>query len=79
MFGVILGQLWFLAPKVRNVTAWGNAPGEMGLLILEALKARNTTPATHFAPSALPGIPETRLGRWPRLLHFAPLALRPNS
>src|SRR6185295_3627820 len=32
----------------------------------------------HFAPSALRRLCTFHLGRWPRLLHFAPLALRPG-
>jgi len=34
---------------------------------------------SHFALSALKKHPWFLLGQWPRLLHFAPLALRPGS
>jgi hypothetical protein len=66
---------------VRNATAWGNAPG-----ILppnpEALKARHKPffAARQYlfrAFSALTATPRFNLGRWPRLLHHAPLALNP--
>ncbi len=42
-----------------------------------ALKARNNkkNKCYYFAPSALGNFAELYLGRWPRLLHFAPLAL----
>jgi hypothetical protein len=52
--------------------------------MLEALKARNEVAALgsrqtnrqfYFAPSALHGLLAHSLGRCPRLLHFAPLAL----
>src|ERR1700704_6594075 len=72
------------APKARNVIAQGNALGWV-LLILEALKARNRNGSiktvvivlrpTHFALSALAVFNCSYLGRWPRLLHFAPVAL----
>src|SRR6267378_3605855 len=76
-----------LAPKARNVTAWGNAPGD-GQRVLEALKARNRNYRSKTAVVKLPLNIISRLqrwdaptapylGRWPRLLHFAPLALRP--
>jgi hypothetical protein len=70
----------FKAPKARDVTAWGNAPGTKAL-IREALKARNEVSApndqspVHFAPSALLWFVDTPLGRCPRPLHFAPSAL----
>ena len=35
-----------------------------------------TIPKHHFAPSALGNYSRPNLGRWPRLLYFAPLALR---
>src|SRR5258706_15982597 len=75
-----------LAPKARNVIAWGNAPGD-GQRVLEALKARNRSCRSKTAVVKLPlniisrfqrwdAPTATYLGRWPRLLHFAPLALR---
>jgi len=67
------------APKVRNATVWGNAPGNLPANP-EALKARHET-----VLAALQLIPRLQrfdhnsnvnLGRWPRLLHHAPLALK---
>jgi len=50
---------------------------------MRALKARHMTNdvelLSHFAPSALKSFWRLHLGRWPRLLHFAPLALKTNS
>ena len=65
--------------------AQGNALGKV-ITIPEALKARNSKSRLkalrislvllYFAPSALGIFTGLYLGRWPRLLHFAPLALR---
>ena len=72
------------APKARNVIAWAIGPGGTPFSFL-ALKARNdvgsstvtiiTVDDYYFAPSALPKLTDLNLGRCPRLLHFAPLAL----
>ena len=64
---------------MRNATAWGNAPGKLPT-DPEALKARHEA----VPCSTLVLIPRLQrfdhnstvnLGRWPRLLHHAPLAL----
>jgi hypothetical protein len=74
------------APKARNVIAWGNAPGK-SRISKKALKARNDSYesyptqkngfASQFsafsAQKFFSNNPD--LGRCPRLLHFAPLAL----
>jgi hypothetical protein len=69
------------APKVRNAKAWGNAPGNKPRNS-SALKARNEPfIATTEFPVPIPRfqrfscISILDLGRWPRLLHHAPLAL----
>jgi len=65
---------------VRNVTAWGNAPGKL------IWKARSAEGALWNRRdwmcciqlrtfSAYKNKNRRRLGRWPRLLHLAPLAL----
>ena len=63
------------APKARNVKAQGNALGEV-IQQSRALKARNQISGwNNYAPSALVTFDVLDLGRWPRLLHFAPWAL----
>jgi hypothetical protein len=70
------------------VTAWGSAPGK-GHEFLEALKARNTNvsfenscdyegSSTFRTFSAKKIFNSSTWGRWPRLLHFAPLSLSPS-
>src|SRR5687768_3287806 len=73
----------YWAPKVRNGAACGNAPGNLPANT-EALKARNKKPSllhssTYYAPSALDHNSTVNLGRWPRLLHHAPLALNASN
>src|SRR5687767_8427612 len=79
----IPGARIYSAPKVRNATAWGNAPGNLPPNPA-ALKARHeiVLAALQYlfrAFSALTTIPPFNLGRWPRLLHHAPLALIAQS
>ena len=63
----------FSAPKARNAIAWGNAPGD-GVNSSRALKACNgALRCRAFGASiSLWMFP----GALPRLLHFAPLALK---
>ncbi len=69
------------APKARNVIAWASGPGGRGHHFA-ALKARNVVSGGAFLTvliSRLQRYPKFQgfpLGRCPRLLHFAPLALR---
>src|SRR5687767_9703433 len=71
------------APKVRNATAWGNAPGNLPTNP-EALKARNKTVLCRRL-RAIPRLQRfdhnsaVNLGRWPRLLHHAPLVLNASN
>jgi hypothetical protein len=76
------------APKAQSVTAWGNAPGK-GRRVLEVLKARNRNcrfqnTVVRRPPNIISRFQRWEvltgpyLGRWPRLLHFAPLALKPE-
>jgi len=64
---------------VRNATAWGNASGNLPANP-EALKARNKT-VLCLTLVIIPRLQRfdqysaINLGRWPRLLHHAPLAL----
>src|SRR5688572_13148871 len=72
-----------ISTKVRNATAWGNAPGNLPTNP-EALKARHETvlPLLQYffrAFSALEHHSTVNLGRWPRLLHHAPLALNASN
>jgi hypothetical protein len=63
------------APQARNAKAQGNALGKL-INLSRALKARNQGPRSNYsAPSALVTFVLLTLGRWPRLLHFAPSAL----
>jgi hypothetical protein len=80
-----VGELRVSAPKARNVIAQGNALGEHADVSL-ALKARNDDSRTETVSIKVPPrllrafsarkFDGLYLGRWPRLLHFAPLALR---
>lgn len=66
------------APKARNVKAQGNALGK-GPEKSQALKARNHTfTDDQFRAFSACHICVIDLGRWPRLLHFAPSALCRN-
>ncbi|HEX3230507.1 MAG TPA: hypothetical protein VHQ95_16130, partial [Pyrinomonadaceae bacterium] len=71
------------APTARDVKAWANGPGGE-CECLRALKARNENwqigswserLCGYLAPSALGVLTGCYLGRCPRLLHCAPLAL----
>jgi hypothetical protein len=68
---------------VRNATAWGNAPGKLPT-DPEALKARHEAVAC-CTPVLIPRLQRfdhnstVNLGRWPRLLHHAPLALNTSK
>src|SRR6266403_6233677 len=62
------------APKARDVRAWAIGPGSRPE-VCRALKARNTDYPDDAALSALRSLRAHYLGRWPRLSHFAPLAL----
>jgi hypothetical protein len=72
------------APKARNVIAWGIAPGkESSSPSAESAQWQRAQftgcyrrTLFYFAPSALPDFVDAYLGRCPRLLHSAPLALR---
>src|SRR4029077_8368429 len=71
------------APKARNAIAWGNAPGKdlrykerqrrQMEIFLSASKPAWCLTMSHFQCSDVTAI---HLGRCPRLLHFAPLALK---
>src|SRR4029079_19765297 len=64
------------APKAPNVIAWGNAPGK------SRDEQRSAVGAKSYSPNSIPRFQRLEtdthvvLGRWPRLLHFAPLALK---
>jgi len=68
---------------VRNATACGNAPGSLPANP-EALKARHKT-VLYCTPVPIARLQRfdhnstVNLGRWPRLLHHAPLALNASN
>jgi len=58
------------APKARDVTAWGNAPGQSRQM-LEALKARNGLRGLHHvAPTALRSVSSDFSGALPQAITF---------
>src|ERR1700720_418432 len=74
-------------PTAQNVIAWGNAPGETPASLGSAEGAKwetvNRKPRRLSCLNIILRFQRlgrvfngSYLGRWPRLLHFAPLALR---
>jgi hypothetical protein len=80
---VAVSKLEFPAPKARNVRAQGNALGERVYEFpsAESAKSLSQNEKHHGAFAIIARLQRSGnlaglyLGRWPRLLHFAPLAL----